>query len=261
MTALAAFVLAAGSGTRLRPLTEMRPKALCPIDNVPLVDIAIGHASRVTTDVIVNTWHHSEQVIPHLEGRVRLSVESPKPLGTAGAIAAAKDWIDGRPLLVHNADAWHRASIESFVEGWDQERVRLLVTDDAARADFGNWRFCGVSLMPWSEVSRFEPRFSGLREQSWDRLYREGALDFVPYEGPYYDCGTPADYLAANLVASGAPNVVGAGAVIEGTIERCVVWPNARVERDEHLVEVIRAGPDVTVDASSNGDSDGDSSA
>jgi len=56
------------------------------------------------------------------------------------------------------------------------------------------------------------------------------------------DCGTPADYLAANLHASGGRSVVGEGAVVQGSVERCVVWPGAWVGPDEQLRDVIRAG-------------------
>ena len=54
---LAAVVLAAGAGARLRPLTRIRPKALCPVANVPLVDGAIDRARHVTPSVAVNVHH------------------------------------------------------------------------------------------------------------------------------------------------------------------------------------------------------------
>lgn len=248
MTAPAAIVLAAGSGTRLRPLTDLRPKALCPVNNVPLVDHAIARARRALDDVAVNTWHLSHQMVAHLDGLVHLSVEA-VPLGTAGGVGNLRSWIDGRPVLVQNADAWHRADIASFVAGWDGERTRLLVTEEDAEADFGNWRFCGVSLMPWSVVETFPTTPAGLWETTWAGLWQQRQLDLVPYYGPFFDCGTPGSYLAANLEASGQQNVVAEDAVVEGTIDRCVIWPGARVERDEHLVGAVRADNHLTVDA------------
>ncbi len=86
----------------------------------------------------------------------------------------------------------------------------------------------------------------------WRSEHERGRLDLMTTKDVAIDCGTPADYLAANLHASGGASVVGEGAVVEGRIERCVVWPGARVEPTESLVEVIRAGtPDrpVTVRA------------
>ena len=54
------------------------------------------------------------------------------------------------------------------------------------------------------------------------------------------DCGSPADYLGANLVASGGAGVVEPGAVVEGEVERSVVWAGARVGADERLRHAIR---------------------
>jgi len=249
---LAAVVLAAGSGTRLRPLTELRPKALCPVANVPLVDHAIARARVVADDVAVNAWHLADQVVAHLDGSVHLSVEA-QPLGTAGGLGNLRSWIDGRGVLVQNADTWLDADLTQFVSGWDGASVRLLVTEDDDGGDFDGWRFCGASLMPWSVVRGFAVEPTGLWEVCWARLWADRALDLVPHEGRYFDCGTPATYLAANLAAAGVADghgsVVAPDAVVEGTIERCVVWPGSRVEQDEHLVEVVRADH-LTVDAS-----------
>ena len=64
---------------------------------------------------------------------------------------------------------------------------------------------------------------------------------------PWADCGTPASYLAANLQWSGGESVVGAAAVVDGSIERCVLWPGTVVRRNEHLVDAIRAADHMTV--------------
>jgi len=50
----------------------------------------------------------------------------------------------------------------------------------------------------------------------------EGVLDVVRHDGPFVDCGTPAQYLEANLASSGGASVVGDGAVVAGSIDRCV---------------------------------------
>ncbi len=241
MTAIAGVVLAAGEGTRLRPLTDLRPKSLCPVDNVPLVDNAISHVATVTEAIAVNAWHKSEQIAAHLAGQVHLSIEHPEPLGTAGAIGNLRNWIDGRATLIHNADAWHLASIEDFVADWEGDSVRLLVAPATGRPDFGTYRFCGLSLHPWSVVKQFEAVPSGLWERCWANLWERNLLDLFIYDGPFFDCGTPADYLNANLTASGKDNVVGVGAVVEGVIEKCVVWPGAKVSENERLVSCIRA--------------------
>jgi hypothetical protein len=125
--------------------------------------------------------------------------------------------------------------------------VRLLVTEDPDRGDFGPWRYAGAALMPWREVRDLPPEPAGLYEVSWARLEAAGALDLVPLEGRFIDCGTPADYLAANLAASGGASVVGEGAVVEGTLTRAVVWPGGVVRAGEELVDAVRVWDWLTV--------------
>jgi len=234
---LAAVLLAAGAGTRLRPLTRLRPKALCPVGNVALVDRAIDAARSVTPAVAVNVHHGRALLEGHLAGRVHVSVEEEQALGTAGALGHLRGWLDGRPALVMNVDAWHTADLRRFVAGWDGERVRLLVVGGR----FGPGARVLAALHPWSDLARLDAEPSGLYERSWRRHADTGALDVAVYDGVFYDCGTPGRYLAANLAASGGASVVGPGSEVEGTVERCVVWPGAKVRRGERLRDAIRA--------------------
>ena len=55
-----------------------------------------------------------------------------------------------------------------------------------------------------------------------------GKLSFVVTPDAFIDCGTPADYHAANMDASAGANIVGEGARIDGEITRCVIWPGGR---------------------------------
>lgn len=241
-------MLAAGGGLRLRPLTRLRPKALCPVGDRPLVDHALARLVPLTGEVAVNAHHGIDQMVAHLEGRVVLSVEQFEPLGTAGGLGRLRPWIDGRAALVTNADAWLTADLHAFVAGWDGERVRLLCVEEPGRGDFGTLRYCGVALLPWTTVSALPAVPSGLYEASWRSEHDAGRLDLVVHHGSFVDCGTPLDYLAANLACSGGRSVVGEGAVIGSgaVLERAVVWPAAVVHPGEVLVDAIRAD-DLTV--------------
>jgi NDP-sugar pyrophosphorylase family protein len=237
-------VLAAGRGTRLRPLTTMRPKPLCPVGNVPLVDLALARVRPAVTALAVNLHHGRDALDAHLPDDVHRSVEEDAPLGTGGALGHLRSWIDGRAALVVNADAWCPGALDRFVQGWDGERIRLLLAgDDELHTTSG----LAGALMPWADVEGIEAVPSGLYEVSWRAAQAAGRLDVVRHDGPFVDCGTPRQYLTANLLASGGESVVEPGAEVEGSIDRCVVWSDARVERHESLSCCVRAPGRVTV--------------
>lgn len=246
MTGLVGVVLAAGAGTRLRPLTTLRPKALCPVDNIALLDRAVANVRPHVADVAVNAHHLADRIVEHLDGRLRVSVEQPVALGTAGALGNLRDWITGRDVLLCNADAYLTGGLDHLVTGWDRRRCRLLVVDTPAPGDFadagGSVRYVGACLLPWRSVSALSPEPSGLYEVLWRTEAAAGRLDLVRHTGTAIDCGTPADYLRANLHASNGRSVIGPGATVMGRIERCVVWPDAYVGPDELLIDRIRAG-------------------
>lgn len=107
-----AMIFAAGLGTRLRPLTNDRPKALVEINGVPLLQIAIEKLRRAgATDLIVNIHHFGEQMEaflmqPQFAGlNIAVSDERDKLLDTGGGLRKAA-WFfdDGQPFLVYNAD-------------------------------------------------------------------------------------------------------------------------------------------------------------
>ena len=101
--------------------------------------------------------------------------------------------------------------------------------------------------MPWSAVAGLEPRSSGLYEVSWKALSAAGRLDLTTSTQPFFDCGTPGEYLAANLAASGGSSVIGPGATVRGEVVRSVVWPGGTVGAGERLVDSIRVGADLTL--------------
>jgi N-acetyl-alpha-D-muramate 1-phosphate uridylyltransferase len=237
-------VLAAGRGTRLRPLTRLRPKALCPVGNVPLVDLALDRVRPAVDAVAVNLHHGRRAVDAHLAPDVHRSVERDRPLGTAGALGHLRGWIDGRAVLVVNTDAWCPGSLEPFVAGWDGERVRLLLAgDDELHPSSG----LAGALLPWTDVHALEAMPSGLYELTFRKAQEAGRLEVVRHDGPFVDCGTPHRYLAANMLASGGASVVEPGAQVEGSVERSVVWSDARVHRHEVVVSCIRARGRITV--------------
>jgi len=107
-----AMIFAAGLGTRLRPLTENKPKALVEINGIPLLEIVIRRLKDAgVTDIIVNVHHHAQQIIDFLKGKnnfdinIVISDETKLLLDTGGGLLKVKDFFsDGKPFFVHNVD-------------------------------------------------------------------------------------------------------------------------------------------------------------
>ncbi len=103
-----AFLLAAGVGRRLRPITDTTPKCMLAIGGQPLLDIWLDAFDRAGVDeVLVNLHHLPDVVRNHLEARagsrqlpaVR-TVFEPELLGSAGTLAANRAWVDGEEMFL-----------------------------------------------------------------------------------------------------------------------------------------------------------------
>ena len=103
-----AFLLAAGVGSRLRPITDTTPKCMVAIGGRPLLDIWLDAFGRAGVDeVLVNLHHLPDVVRDHLDARtgslplpaVR-TVFEPELLGSAGTLAANRAWVDGEEMFL-----------------------------------------------------------------------------------------------------------------------------------------------------------------
>lgn len=107
-----AMIFAAGYGTRLKPLTDTVPKALIPINGIPLLQhLILKLKQEGFTEIIVNVHHFADQIIDflnenhHFGIRIEISDERDALLDTGGGIRKTA-WFfdDGLPFLVHNVD-------------------------------------------------------------------------------------------------------------------------------------------------------------
>lgn len=241
-------MLAAGRGTRLRPLTLHRPKALCPVDNVALIDRAIDSVTPHVADVAVNVHYLADMVRDHLDGRaVHVSDETERLLQSGGAIGHLRRWIAGRSVLVRNSDAFLTSDLSELIAGWDGERPRLLGRRLDGPGDFGEVQYVGACLLPASFAAAMPDAPASLHDLVWRPAWEADELELVMARGEFVDCGTPSDYLHANMIASGGRSVVGGGALVDGLLDHSVVWPGGYVGPDEYLSECIRVGSDLTV--------------
>ncbi|MCH5225761.1 MAG: NTP transferase domain-containing protein [Muribaculaceae bacterium] len=130
-----AMILAAGLGTRLKPLTDRIPKALVEVGGVPMLERVILKLKGEGFDyIVVNVHHFSEQIIDFLKTRdygveIAVSDESERLLDTGGGIVNARRLLFGRdhgPVLIHNVDILSNAELRSLV---DKDEMSLLVSD------------------------------------------------------------------------------------------------------------------------------------
>jgi mannose-1-phosphate guanylyltransferase len=100
-----AFLLAAGVGSRLRPVTDVTPKCMLAIGDRPLLDLWLDEFDRAGVDeVLVNLHHLPDVVRRHIAGRagppaVRAFFE-PELLGSAGTLLANREWVQGEDLFL-----------------------------------------------------------------------------------------------------------------------------------------------------------------
>jgi mannose-1-phosphate guanylyltransferase len=116
-----AFLLAAGLGSRLRPVTDTIPKCMLVIDGRPMLDIWLDAFDRAGVDEVLINLHHLPDVVrQHVATRsrppaVRLVFE-PELLGSAGTLVANRPWVDADEMfLACNADNLTDFDLRSFI--------------------------------------------------------------------------------------------------------------------------------------------------
>ena len=119
--AMRALLLAAGLGTRLRPLTLTVPKCLVPIHGKPLLDYWLDHVFAAGIDrVLINTHWLADAVERHVAAspwRDRIDlVQEDELLGTAGTVAANRDWLGNDPFLLAHADNLTDFDVRNFAQ-------------------------------------------------------------------------------------------------------------------------------------------------
>ncbi|NMB70529.1 MAG: nucleotidyltransferase family protein [Bacteroidales bacterium] len=119
-----AMILAAGFGTRLKPITDSVPKALVPLAGKPMIEWIIDNlVSSGFSDIVVNVHHFSRMMKEYLSGitlpgaHIMISDESEKILDTGGALFRARQLLDdGYPFLVHNTDIFSDIDLKDLYD-------------------------------------------------------------------------------------------------------------------------------------------------
>lgn len=265
-----AVILVGGEGTRLRPLTETVPKPLLPFMNRPFLDHMLDHvAAHGVDEVILSSSYLESEFAEYVAGRSdtpRVTwMTEPEPLGTAGAVAAARDYLDDT-FLVLNGDVLTDLDLGAVVR-FHRERsavATIALTHVENARPFGlverhpDGRVLAFREKPSEPIPGdvnagtyvLEPRvlddvppgvMVSIERETYPELIARGEPVFGHLAEAYWrDLGTPAAYLAAHLDALDGRvggrrydrPLVGEGATIDPTASveaDVVVGPSAAI--------------------------------
>ena len=219
-----AMVLAAGLGTRMRPLTADRPKALVEVGGRALIDHMLDRLAQAGVErAIVNVHAFADRLEAHLAQRpgapvITISDERAELLDTGGGLKAAAPLLGDEPIVTANIDAvWierGRPALEALAAAFDPSQAdacllltrtqsalgldgpgdvfmsadgRLSFRGEAARAPYA---FCGVQLFK-PGLAAAEPDRVFSTSRIWRRLAAQGRLTGVELEGEWMHVGDP----------------------------------------------------------------------
>ncbi|MBP6379711.1 MAG: nucleotidyltransferase family protein [Sphingorhabdus sp.] len=220
-----AMIMAAGLGTRMRPLTEKKPKPLVEVAGKTLLDHVLDKARLAEIGkVVVNVHYLPEQIEAHLaehaqDLRVAISDERDLLMETGGGLVKAEHLIDAEPFYCLNSDAiWtdegKSDALSRLADAWDGERMDgllLIVSrerafqhsgkgdfflDDESRLirrgyhDSAPWIYTGNQLIS-HRLIREAPDGPFSTNFFWDRAITEGRLFGLVHQGDWYDIGSP----------------------------------------------------------------------
>lgn len=220
-----AMVMAAGKGTRMRPLTATRPKPLIEVAGTTLLDHVLDHLRAAGVGrIVVNVHYFADSLEAHLKSRARdfdvvISDERDELLETGGGLMNAKALLGDDPFLCVNTDNfWVDGPVDGIrllASQWDDDRMdALMLLVPLARAHNHSGRG-DFQMDPWGRLSRRKPGrmapyvWTGIQMLSqrllvdppatafstnvfWDRAISAGRCFGVVHQGLWFDVGTPA---------------------------------------------------------------------
>ena len=215
-----AMVLAAGLGTRLRPVTDTIPKPLVEINGRPLIDHALDRLTLAGVErVVVNVHYKAEMMAAHLAGRdhpqIELSEET-ELLDTGGGVARALPllgetffvvngdvfWLDKDPALLRLADAFDPADTDGVIllqptvtaVGYEGRGDYFLDPPGNPRRrrerEVAPYLFAGIQLLHRRLFDTTPGRVFSL-VRLFDRAEAAGRLAAIVHDGEWYHVGTP----------------------------------------------------------------------
>ena len=167
------MIFAAGLGTRLRPLTDNKPKALVEVGGETLLQRAIEKVSGAGfEEIIVNIHHFGDQIIDFLEEHhhfgldIHISDERDALLDTGGGILKARPLLDGNePFLVYNVDVVCSLNLTAVLQ-WHRER-QALATLVVRKRDTARYLLFdkAMQLSGWTNIKTGEVKMARPKEE------------------------------------------------------------------------------------------------
>ena len=159
------MIFAAGLGTRLKPLTDTMPKALVPVDGMPLLKhVALRLKEAGMEELVVNTHHFAEQIARYVEEEhgfgipVHLSPEPEQLLETGGGILHARPFLDGSgPFLAHNVDILSNLDLRQLITRSRPDALATLVVSERKTSRYLLFDE-GLRLVGWTDLRSGEVR-------------------------------------------------------------------------------------------------------
>lgn len=269
-----AFILGAGLGNRLRPLTDRLPKPLVPLFHRPLAEWAMVACARAGIEQFaINTHHLPAAWSGFGAGNEVTLFHEPVLLETGGGLKNIAAWMGDDPLLVHNGDifstlplakliAAHAASGLPVTLALRSQGVARHIALDASGTrvtDIRNLLGTAEGTHVFTGIYCVSPAFLG-RIPAGEKisvipafleLAKSGQLGAIVLdEGVWLDLGDRESYLQAHRELALAPSVHPQAVVAGAVIERSVVGPGAVVESGAVVRDsVIWPGGRVSADA------------
>jgi MurNAc alpha-1-phosphate uridylyltransferase len=131
-----AMILAAGFGTRLRPITNTIPKPLVPVGGRTMLDRSLDLAEAAgVTGAVVNVHYLADRIVAHCKARpspeIAISDETARILETGGGVVKALPLLGDDPFLLLNADTfwveWGRPNLAAMIAAFDPARMDILL--------------------------------------------------------------------------------------------------------------------------------------
>jgi len=210
-----AMILAAGSGERMRPLTDKTPKPMLQVNDKPLIQYHVENLVQAgVVDIVINHAVFGEQIEACLgngkdwDARIVYSAEGDQPLETAGGIIKALPLLGDKPFITVNADIWTDYPFQNlFIEsdGQASHSAHIILVDNPEHNSKGDFALSdekvlnqGEPMLTFSGISVFTPDFfkgcSSGRAPLTPMIRQaiaQGQVTGSHYQGRWQDIGTP----------------------------------------------------------------------